>query len=124
MNRAWEAFQAIDSGRDGRIGLEEFQAGLKFVGLAMSADEAAEKFADIDGNAGGQVRASAAVPVPAVDLLPLFRGPPCPSPPLTGPAVSQILFDEFCRFLADEQCPVNGEVVEGYTMASTDMGTD
>jgi len=46
------------SGDDRRIDAEEFAAGLRFVGLSLSPSEAAEKFAAIDTNGGGQVRST------------------------------------------------------------------
>lgn len=80
FNRAYVAFDEIDSGDDRRIDFDEFKAGLEHVGLdAMEEEEAKTEFEGMDKNDGGQ-----------------------------------ILFDEFCAWLAEKKCPVNGEVVTAF----------
>lgn len=55
FNRVFEAFDKMDIGDDTRIDATEFAAGLKFVGLSLTQEEAEEKFKEIDTNGGGQV---------------------------------------------------------------------
>ena len=54
-NRLFAAFDDVDSGDDRRVDLKEFQSGLKYVGMSLSAAESEAEFKEIDKNGGGQV---------------------------------------------------------------------
>jgi len=55
FNKLWQIFQVIDVGADRRIDVNEFSQGLGALGLHLSMAEAAQEFAKIDTNHGGQV---------------------------------------------------------------------
>ena len=54
-NRLWEVFQAIDTGNDRRIDLDEFKSGIGQLGLTYSEEEVLNEFKSIDANGGGQI---------------------------------------------------------------------
>lgn len=83
-NRAYEVFDAIDTGSDRRIDLGEFKAGLSKLDMKLNDTDAAAEFDTMDRNDGGQV-----------------------------------LFDEFCIWLANKRCPVDGEVVTTSTSTAS-----
>jgi len=55
FNKLWLIYEQVDTAHDRRIDLREFTSGLKTLGLNLSDQEAAQEFASIDGNHGGQV---------------------------------------------------------------------
>eukprot|EP00933_Yihiella_yeosuensis_P080730 TRINITY_DN94204_c0_g1_i1.p1 TRINITY_DN94204_c0_g1~~TRINITY_DN94204_c0_g1_i1.p1 ORF type:complete len:484 (-),score=97.96 TRINITY_DN94204_c0_g1_i1:78-1529(-) len=55
FNKLWQVFEAVDTGTDRRIDVNEFMRGLSAMGLHMSAQQAQAEFAKIDTNHGGQV---------------------------------------------------------------------
>lgn len=55
FNKLWEAFDDIDTDDDRRIDFAEFQQGLGFVGMRLSASETKREFESLDDNDGGVV---------------------------------------------------------------------
>lgn len=55
FNRLWQVFDAIDTGDDRRMDVNEFVGGMGKLGLHLSQQEAQQEFAKIDQNHGGQV---------------------------------------------------------------------
>jgi Ca2+-binding EF-hand superfamily protein len=55
FGKLFQIFQAVDTGADRRIDVNEFCAGLSQLGLNMSPQEASAEFSKIDQNHGGQV---------------------------------------------------------------------
>jgi len=55
FGKLFQIFQHIDSGSDRRIDVNEFTSGLAQIGLHLDPQSAAQEFAKIDGNHGGQV---------------------------------------------------------------------
>jgi len=55
FNKLWQVFDAVDTGDDRRIDVQEFCRGMSILGLNMSQEEAYNEFNQIDTNNGGQV---------------------------------------------------------------------
>ena len=55
FSKLFVAFDASDTGTDGRIDLAEFKAGLHHIGMELPAEEAEEQFKSIDTDNGGKI---------------------------------------------------------------------
>ncbi len=55
FNNLWDKFEAIDTSNDRRVDPSEFVRGCSLIGLALTAEEARDTFAEIDANGGGVV---------------------------------------------------------------------
>jgi len=55
FNKLWQVFDAIDTGDDRRMDVNEFCSGMSKLGLQLSQQEAHAEFSKIDANHGGQV---------------------------------------------------------------------
>lgn len=55
FNKLWKIFTGIDKGGDRRVDVDEFQVGLKKMGINVTPQEAKGAFRQIDRNGGGQV---------------------------------------------------------------------